>query len=416
MSMKLFAKLAIRNVHRNMKSTLLNGIGITLAVIVLLLVFSLSQGIETQIVTRNIRFETGAFSVVLDKKTASFNNEEKGNALFEQIITFLTDHSQVTGYSFRVDLPSNNLYFDDNSQSVYVTGLTHEEIPLVEEMLEIQSGNTQITDTKGIVISNAVAESLTLDVGNYCNLMSQTVDGSMNLDEFVVKGIFRYTSQMNKWGIFMDYDEAQKLYYTNLPSRIIVNVKDLNSVKSLKQDFLKQLGYADPDEEGVIEYKGLKVASYLDSLGMAKTLSRINQYSMLSIASFLILISFIGIWSMQTENVNERYREIGSLLSFGFKTVSVKKIFVYETLYISCLFYGVGLLVVFLIVFYINSQNGIYLGDSASFAFGSTVVNPILLWKHIVVVFIITIVYPLMATLLTLMSLNKKKTVVLLNN
>lgn len=414
--MKLFAKLAIRNVHRNMKSTLLNGIGITLAVIVLLLVFSLSQGIETQIVTRNIRFETGAFSVVLDKKTASFNNEEKGNALFEQIITFLTDHSQVTGYSFRVDLPSNNLYFDDNSQSVYVTGLTHEEIPLVEEMLEIQSGNTQITDTKGIVISNAVAESLTLDVGNYCNLMSQTVDGSMNLDEFVVKGIFRYTSQMNKWGIFMDYDEAQKLYYTNLPSRIIVNVKDLNSVKSLKQDFLKQLGYADPDEEGVIEYKGLKVASYLDSLGMAKTLSRINQYSMLSIASFLILISFIGIWSMQTENVNERYREIGSLLSFGFKTVSVKKIFVYETLYISCLFYGVGLLVVFLIVFYINSQNGIYLGDSASFAFGSTVVNPILLWKHIVVVFIITIVYPLMATLLTLMSLNKKKTVVLLNN
>lgn len=414
--MKLFVKLAIRNVHRNMKSTLLNGIGITLAVIVLLLVFSLSQGIETQIVTRNIRFETGAFSVALDKKTASFNNEEKGNALFEQMITFLTGHPQVTGYSFRVDLPSNNLYFDDNSQSVYVTGLTQEEIPLVEEMLEIQSGNTQVTDTKGIVISNAVAESLTLDVGNYCNLMSQTVDGSMNLDEFVVKGIFRYTSQMNKWGIFMDYDEAKKLYYTNLPSRIIVNVKDLNSVKSLKQDFLKQLGYADPDEEGVFEYKGLKVASYLDSLGMAKTLSRINQYSMLSIASFLILISFIGIWSMQTENVNERYREIGSLLSFGFKTVSVKRIFVYETLYISCLFYGVGLLVVFLIVFYINSQNGIYLGDSASFAFGSTVVNPILLWKHIVAVFIITIVYPLMATLLTLMSLNKKKIIVLLNN
>lgn len=414
--MKLFVKLAIRNVHRNMKSTLLNGIGITLAVIVLLLVFSLSEGIETQIVTRNIRFETGALSVTLDKKTASFNNEEKGNALFEQMITFLTGHSQVTGYSLRVDLPSNNLYFNDNSQSVYVTGMSKQEIPLVEEMLEIQKGDTHITDTKGIIISNAVAESLNLDVGAYCNLMSQTLDGSMNLDEFIVKGIFRYTSQMNKWGVFMDYEEAKKLYYTNLPSRIIVNVKDLNEVTSLKQDFLKNLDYADPNEEGVIEYKGLKVASYLDSLGMAKTLSRINRYSMLSIASFLVLISFIGIWSMQTENVNERYREIGSLLSFGFKTVSVKKIFIYETLYISCLFYGAGLFVVYLLVSYINSQNGIYLGDSASFAFGSTVVNPILSWKHIIGVFIITIIYPFIATVLSLMALNKKKIVVLLNN
>lgn len=414
--MKLFVKLAIRNVHRNMKSTLLNGIGITLAVIVLLLVFSLSEGIETQIVTRNIRFETGALSVTLDKKTASFNNEEKGNALFEQMITFLTGHSQVTGYSLRVDLPSNNLYFNDNSQSVYVTGMSKQEIPLVEEMLEIQKGDTHITDTKGIIISNAVAESLNLDVGAYCNLMSQTLDGSMNLDEFIVKGIFRYTSQMNKWGVFMDYEEAKKLYYTNLPSRIIVNVKDLNEVTSLKQDFLKNLDYADPNEEGEIEYKGLKVASYLDSLGMAKTLSRINRYSMLSIASFLVLISFIGIWSMQSENVNERYREIGSLLSFGFKTVSVKKIFIYETLYISSLFYGAGLLVVYLLVSYINSQNGIYLGDSASFAFGSTVVNPILSWEHIIGVFIITIIYPLIATVLSLMALNKKKIVVLLNN
>lgn len=414
--MKIFAKLAIRNVHRNIKSTLLNGVGITLAVFVLLLVFSLSKGIETQIITRNIRFETGAFSVALDKKMISFNNEVRGDALFEKMVAFLTNHSQVTGYSFRVDLPSNNLYFNDNSQSVYVTGMSKQEIPLIEEMLKIQKGDTRITDTKGIVISNAVAESLNLEVGNYCNLMSQTVDGSMNLDEFVVKGIFRYTSQMNKWGIFMDYDEAKKLYYTNLPSRIIVNVKDLNGVKNLKHDFLKSINYIDPHKEGVIEYKGLKVASYLDTLGMAKTLSRINRYTMLSIASFLVLISFIGIWSMQTENVNERYREIGSLLSFGFKTASVKKIFVYETFYISCIFYGVGLFAVFLFVSYINSQNGIYLGDSASFAFGSTIINPILSWKHIISVFIITVMYPLIATLLSLMTLNKKKIVILLNN
>lgn len=414
--MELFIKLAIRNVHRNIKSTLLNGIGITLAVIVLLFVFSLSQGIESQIVTRNIRFETGAFSVGLDKKTASFNNEDKGNALFEQIIVFLTNHPLVSSYSFRVDLPSNNLYFNNNSQSVHVTGMTKQEIPLIGEMLEIQQGDTNIADTKGIIISNAVAELLSLEIGDYCNLMSQTIDGSMNLEEFVVKGVFRYTSQMNKFGIYMDYEEAKKLYYANLPSRIIVNVKDLDRVKSLKQDLLKQLEYTGPNEGGEIEYKGLKIASYLDYLGMAKALSNINKYSMLSMAFFLVLISFIGIWSMQTENVNERYREIGSLLSFGFKTSAVKRIFVYEILYISSLFFTIGFLIVLSIILFINSQNGIYLGDSASFAFGSTIINPILSWVHVLIIFFITMIYPLIATALSLMSINKRKIIVLLNN
>lgn len=414
--MELFAKLAVRNVHRNMKSTLLNGIGITLAVIVLLFVFALAQGIESQIVTRNIRFETGAFTVVLDKKTASFNNENKGNVLFDQMIAFLSVHPLVGSYSFRVDLPSNNLYFNNTSQSVHVTGMTKQEIPLIGEMLEIQQGDTDIADTKGILISNAVAELLNLKIGDDCNLMSQTVDGSMNLEEFVVKGIFRYTSQLNKFGVYMDYEEAKKLYYANLPSRIIVNVKNLEGVKSLKQDFLKQLEYADPNAEGEIGYKGLKIASYLDYLGMAQALSNINRYGMLSIAFFLVLISFIGIWSMQTENVNERHREIGSLLSFGFKISSVKRIFIYEILYISSLFFGIGFLLVLFIILFINSQNGIYLGDSASFAFGSTIINPILSWKHVLFVFIITMIYPLIATVLSLMAINKRKIIELLNN
>lgn len=414
--MKLFAKLAIRNVHRNIKSTFINGIGITLTVIVLLFVLSLSHGIESQIVSRNIRFETGAFSIALNKKTASFNNENEGNRLIEQITTFLTSHPQVTDYSFRTLLPSNSLYFDDNMESVHIVGMMKQEIPMIKEMLEIQKGDTDIINNKGIVMSNAIAELLNLEVGNDCNLMSQTIDGSMNLEEFTVKGIFRYTSQSNKFGVYMDYDEAKKIYYTNLPTLIIASVQDLNEVQSLKQDFFKHLGYRDANIDGEIEYKGLKVTSYLDHLGMAKTLSSINRYSMLSIAFFLILISFIGIWSMQAENVNERHKEVGSLLSFGFKISSVKRIFIYESLYISCLFFIAGFILAFLSILIINFQNGIYLGDAASFAFGSTIINPILLHKHVFAIFALTIIYPLIATVLALKAINKREIVTLLNN
>ena len=81
--MGLFIKLAIRNVKRNIKSTILNGIGISFSVIVLLLILSLSRGISTQIIMRNIQFETGALSIVFDKKVASLENKTKGDSLLE---------------------------------------------------------------------------------------------------------------------------------------------------------------------------------------------------------------------------------------------------------------------------------------------------------------------------------------------
>ena len=149
---------------------------------------------------------------------------------------------------------------------------------------------------------------------------------------------------------------------------------------------------------------------------MAKTLSTFNRYGMLSLASFLIIISFIGIWSMQTENINERYREIGSLLSFGFKRNTVKLIFLYESLYISFIFFALGFAIVLFVVLIINVNKGLYLGESASFAFGSTIVNPELTVMHIFIVFITTVCYPFLATVLSLLTINKKKIIELLNN
>ncbi|MDH6309368.1 putative ABC transport system permease protein [Dysgonomonas sp. PFB1-18] len=414
--MGLFIKLAIRNVSRNIKSTLLNGLGITLSVFVLLLVLSVSQGIESQIVSRNIKFETGALSIAIDKKTASYENESQGNELLVNIYTTLDNNNFIVSYFPRIYISNSNIYFNDNSQAIQIVGMTEEELPLIGEMLEIVEGETDIVNSKGIIVSNAIANTLEVKTGDFCNLMVQTIDGSINLDEFMIKGIFHYTSQLNKFSVYANYSDAEFLYNCNLPSKIFINVNSLDKVKEIKVDLLNQLGCQNFEIDNEVEYNGIKISSYLDHLGMAKALSTFNRYGMLSIVFFLILISFIGIWSMQTENINERYREIGSLLSFGFKKKSVKQIFLYESIYISCIFFFLGLIIVLLAVFLIKLNKGIYLGESASFAFGSTIVNPELTFKHIYIVFTVAVIYPLLATILSLLTINKKKIIELLNN
>ncbi|MDR0891679.1 MAG: ABC transporter permease [Mediterranea sp.] len=413
--MNLFIKQGIRNVHRNIKPTLLNGAGITLVVVVLLLVLSLSEGIEQQMVAQNIRFEMGACTVSFNKKCVSFKRKEEGNRLLDKTLLYLKDSPFVGSYSSRMDLPTNQLYHNDQAESAYIIGLAEADVALIGEMFRMQAGDAQIARTKGIVVSNALAEQLHAAVGDECSIMSQTVDGSVNLDEFVIRGIFQYTSLANKSRIYMDYEEAKQLYNANLPTRIIVNVRELQDAEAVKRGLLAAWGYTG-DTRGEVEYKGAKASCYLDHIGMARSLSSINRYSMLAIAFFLLLISFIGVWSMQAENINERYREIGTLCSLGFKTSSVRWVFAYESLYISGLFFMGGLLIVGCVVAYIQSKGGVYLGESASFAFGSTMVNPILTWRHIVIVCILVLVYPLIATLLSLSSIRHKSIVSLLNS
>lgn len=389
--MNLFIKLAVRNVHRNMKSTLLNGLGISLTVFVILLVLSLSRGITSQIVSRNIRFETGALSIAIDKKTAGASNKVSGDSLLLSIESALTD-KRIGGYVYRIYPHNSVLYLKDNTQLINIKGILPEEISLINEMLKITKGEVRFGQGgKSILISDGISSEYHLQVGDVCNIMLESVDGTINLDEFTITGVFQYTSQMNKNDVYMDYDTAKQLYNCNLPSRILINLENPDDAEPLKKDLKSRFG----------QCKGLEITSYQDHMGLAKSLSAINKYGMLGLAFFLIMISFVGIWSMQTENIRRRKLEIETLSSFGFTGLSIKKIFLYECLYVSLLFSFAGWLAVRIILLIINYREGIFLGHDASFAFGSAVVDPLLVWQDVAVTFLVAFAYPFVATLIS---------------
>lgn len=413
--MKLLIKSAVRNVKRNIKSTMMNGIGIAFSAIILLFTFSISQGIESQITSRNIKFETGAVSVNIFKKTANFRNKAQGDSLLNLITNYLDKQKCISDYNFRIYISNSLLYFQNNNQKVSIIGLTQHEASGIKDMLEISDGNTDINKSKGIIISNALSELLDIKIGDNCSIVAQSVDGAANFEDFIIKGIFRYTSQANKFNVYMNYEKAKTLYNTNLPSKIQINLHELNDADNIKTGLLKLFDCDIKDNDEEIECEGMKISSYKDHMSTAKSISEINKYGMLMVTVFLISISFIGIWSMQTENINERHKEIGALLSFGFNRSTVKQIFITEILYISMLFFTIGFAVTLTTISLINLHNGIYLGESASFAFGSAIVNPMLTIKDTLTVFAFVMLYPLSATIISLTAINKRKIIELLN-
>jgi ABC-type lipoprotein release transport system permease subunit len=403
--MLIYIKLAIRNVHKNFRSVRLNGAGIALTVIAVVFIFSLSRGIMNQIVTRNIQFETGAVTLTLKRELITVENKQAGDKLYSGLLSVLDNTPEITGYRPRIIAPNALLYAGGGSKRIRIEGLTLAELPLFIETVRLTEGSAgwkEVPD--GIVISLGLAEETGLKVGNDCSIVIQSAGGTINMQDYTVTGLFPDTSQANKYSVYASYEQSKELYQANLPTRILIDLTDPALAGKVKKRLREE-----------IHHPWIEVEAYTDNLSTAQALSNINKYSMSGMAFFLLLISFTGIWAMQVENINERHKEIGTLLSFGFTRRDVKRIFLFESVYISLLFLSAGLGVALLVIAVINGSDGLSLGRSASFAFGSSVIKPETGVTDLFFAALTAVFYPLAATWLSLAGINKMQIIKLLN-
>lgn len=394
-------KIAIRNVHKNLRSMALNGVGIALTVFLLVFIFSLSRGIENQIVNRNIRFETGGVMIRLDKEITGWEKQAQGDSLFRVMQTALETHPDIRGYRARISTGNASLYGKDAVQRIRIEGLTPGELPLLNEMVAIVEGNTGWQEiSNGLLISKELAEETGLVCLDESAIVLPSADGSVNMQDYVVTGIFQNTSFLDKYQTYMLYEQARELYHTHLPTKLLVDLNDLKQADRVASSLSAEI--TSPDVE---------IKTYTDFMGRARALSSINRNALLGMASFLLFISFVGIWAMIVEQLNERRREVGTLLTFGFSRRSVKGIFLIESVYVSLLFSGVGLFVVWGLIGILDYHQGIYLGRLASFAFGSSTVLPELKITDLLFSAGIALFYPLIATWLSLLPVGRTKVI-----
>jgi putative ABC transport system permease protein len=359
----------------------------------------------SQIVTRNIQFETGAVTLTLKQELITYENEQAGGEIYANLLSVLDNTPEITGYRPRIMAHNALLYTADGNKRTRIEGLTPVELPLFIETVRLTEGSANWEEIpNGIIISQGLARETGLKTGDDCSIVIQSAEGTVNMQDYTVTGLFPDTSQGNKYCIYSAYEQAKGLYYVNLPTHLLIDIADLSQAGKVKKHLQEE-----------IHHPLIIIEAYTDNLSTAQALSGITKYSMSGMASFLLFISFVGIWAMQVENINERRREIGTLLSFGFTRRDVKRIFLFESVYISGLFLLIGLGVALPVIYIINVADGLYLGSSASFAFGSSVIKPEVALADVFTAASVAVFYPLTATWLSLTGINKLRIINLLN-
>ena len=402
--MGIFVNLAKRNVFRHVNRNLIIGISIALSVGLFFAVLCISNGVENQLVFNKVQIETGVVSFSVDEDLLE-TADEAAQKEFEALYKELGEIPSVNNVRERIHsraLLSNG----DKTVDINLRGLDwSKEQPLFTSLVFNVPPESDFREQPGIIISQSIADKLKVGQNEYCSVLVQTVQGTLNLEEYPVLGILQNISGWANMMVFMDINTAKPLINSGIASDVLLDSENLGAA----DEILVGTKSALTDRFG----NDMDAETYLDRSAIASTVSNANKYGFLSIVIFLQIISFFGIGFVVMNNVIERKKEIGTLLAIGYKPIQIRGLFIYETLFIGLIASLVGLLLFGAVLFY-YSRNGIFLGETASLIFGGTLLKPQLSISVALLGVLIGILYPLISAFWSTRKIRKAEPVSLL--
>lgn len=402
--MSILTKIALRNVTRHSGRNMIIGSSIALAVGLLFFILSISAGIEKQLVANLVQIETGAVSFSLsDESLEGKTNIDRAG--LDKVYALIKEVPEISNLRERVH--SRALMNNDNkSADINLRGIDWtKERPLLAslrfENLKPKGGLIK----SGIFISRNVADRLDIAENDYCTILVQTVNGSLNMDNYIIGGIYKNISGWANTMVFMNLNDVKRLVNTSLPTDVLIDSKNLESTPLVlsKVNSILESEFQD----------NMDLESYQSQSMVASTIANANKYGFLSIVFFLQIISFFGIVFVVKNNITERNKEIGTLLAMGYKSRRIRLSFVLETLVVAIISSFIGLFV-FGVLTAMLSVNGIYLGNSVTLIFGSSVLKPFFHFPNLIAAFAIGLLYPFLSAIWSTRKIRKADPITLL--
>ncbi len=402
--MSIFTKVALLNVTRHSARNIIIGSSIALAVGLLFFILSVSAGVEKQLVANLVQIETGAVSFSLSDE--SLEGETKiDRAGLDKAYTLIKEVHEISNLRERIHSRAliNN---DSKSADINLRGIDWiKEEPL---LASLRFENPKPKDSlikSGIFISRNVADRLDVSENDDCTILVQTVNGSLNMDNYRISGIYRNISGWANTMVFMNLEDVKTLVNTSLPTDVLIDSKNLEATPLVlsKVNSILESEFQD----------NMDLESYQSQSMIASTIANANKYGFLSIVFFLQTISFFGIVFVVKNNVTERNKEIGTLLAMGYKPLSIRFTFVLETLVVAIISSLIGLVVFGALTAWL-AVDGIYLGDSAMLIFGSSVLKPFFHLPYLMIAFAIGLIYPFLSAIWSTRKVRKADPIALL--
>jgi putative ABC transport system permease protein len=302
----LILNLALRNLVRHYRRSLITLISISLGVAVVLWVQGVLEGQNRNIIDTVAKSQLGHIQIV---KETYFKDRLLNQVLppFDQSL-LPSDALKVS----RVYLPTI-ISSGDSSLTVQIIGVhAVEEAKATRIREQITEGEYLVSEPKAgcedreILISRAASETLGVQIGDKIVLLGQNAQGSLANEMLRISGLFEtgsrdfdrsiaYTS-LNCAKFLLDFDGVHE---------VALLIKDSKDAQALKNQLQQKLG------------SEIKVATWEESMPRMNAIIRYNRAMGILIMVIFFVVLGLGIANTFLVSVFERTKEFGMMMAIG---------------------------------------------------------------------------------------------------
>jgi putative ABC transport system permease protein len=358
-------RLALRNLLRARRRTLLTGGTMALGTAALVLGSGLADGITRQLVSGLVAVQTGHLQVVA--RAADFEPQNSPFDAYSQErlpgaveLARRIEQEAVGGGVVRA-VPMlyarGTAIAGSRSSLASVIGIdAAREAELLAAQPPVSGTPLPPGDPLAVYVAEPMARKLRLQPGDGVSFVVQTPQGAVNSADAVVCGVFRKGAPWHDNAFYVPLASAQALFdWPGDATAVRVLLEDasggaLERARAAVEDVVRR--HAPAAVEGTL----VRVETHRQAGRFFFAIVQAQQAALLVLSSFLFAAAAVGVVNSMLMSVHERTREIGTVRALGMRRGVVVRMFVAEGLVLGLLAAAAGLAVGAGLVLYLGAR------------------------------------------------------------
>ncbi len=349
-------KIAIRNLMRYRRRTLLTGSLVAIGVVFVLVFVAVSGSFKNMIISQitdsmlgHIQIHQKGYVASIDNLPLKLNMGPQAMAKMDKL---LSETSGVEAYSPRIKFGGGFSNYTETT-NVRLNGVYPEKelktVPLLASRI-IEGGKAIKKDE--ILIPELLARGMKIKVGDMVVIIATNKDGSVNGKQLKVGGILESATGPGGRDGYLHIEDAMDILRMDAPeaSEIAVRLHNFGNLKSVSNKLTSALS-TELNKEG----KEIFEIHTWEGLSPFYNIARMIDMMAFFIKLMLIAIVLVSIMNVMVMAVYERIREIGTIAAIGTMPGKILSMFLIEGFSLGV--FGAAIGTVFgLIIIYILGQ------------------------------------------------------------
>lgn len=320
--MKLFLRLAWRNIWRHRRRTLIIVVAMGLGLAMMMMYDGLVAGFDQAIYGSAVKVLGGNLQI----HAAGYRLQTSQTPLLplsnDQAIVDLTrSHPRVLTAVRRI----NTGGLATSREGAFVVGIIgiepEEEAPVNLAAQNVIQGRHLKSDDQDVVfIGKGLADAMDVSIGDRVTLVGRAIHDQMRRRTMTVVGIYNLgMPEIEKRNVYISISEAKSLYgLTGTSTEVCVFLKKLGEEEMVINDLISQ------------QLTGVEIETWQTNFPELQQALSTKNAVMNIFSVIIIMIAAVGVINLLLMAVYERQREIGILASLGLRPSQISLIFVLE--------------------------------------------------------------------------------------